>query len=97
MEQRCLACGKTLPTHKSLSGHRSRCLQNKALKLSDILHRAVKRRKSDDRRKSKRPRIEQEEEVTVLQEARDDEAWAMDHGEIDADNDAAAVNQVCFF
>lgn len=31
-----------------------------------------------------------------MQEVRDDEAWATDHGEIDADNDAIAINQVYF-
>jgi hypothetical protein len=69
-------------------------LQNKALKLSDILQRrAIKRRKSDDGSRSKRPRIEQEE---LMQEVRDNEAWETDHGEIDGDNGTAAVNQVCF-
>ncbi|KAG2029512.1 hypothetical protein BDR03DRAFT_1018277 [Suillus americanus] len=90
MEQLCLACGKTFRTQRSLSGHRSRCLQNKALKLSDILHRAIKRRESNDGRRLKWRRIEQEE---VMQEVRDDEARTTDHGEIDGDNDTAAVNQ----
>lgn len=93
MEQPCLACGKTFHTQRSLSGHRSRCLQNKALKLSDILHCAIKRHKSNDGRRSKRPRIEQEE---VMQEARDGEARAMDDSGMDVDDDTAAVNQVCF-
>lgn len=31
-----------------------------------------------------------------MQEVRDDEAWATDHGEIDADNDAITINQVYF-
>lgn len=58
-----------------------------------VVHHVTNWRKSDGGRKSKRTRIEQE---GVMQEARDGEAWATDHGEIDADSDAITINQVYF-
>jgi hypothetical protein len=66
-------------------------LQNKALKLSDILHHAIKQCKSNDGMRSKWPWIEQEE---VMQQVRDDEAQTTVHSKIDAGT--AAVNHVCF-
>ncbi|KAG0703308.1 hypothetical protein DFH29DRAFT_998600 [Suillus ampliporus] len=82
MEHLCLACRRTFPTQRSLSGHIAHCLQpNQALKLSDILHRTRKRHTSENAAKeSKRARVDEEVE-------RDDEGWATDHGGMEADGD----------